>query len=89
MRKPDHFTTHHVNDPKLARDLARSIARLKAAKAYAEKNGIALDAVKDSAETAALAGVEQPDLASMKPIELVACVDFATGRVSFKLDPAA
>lgn len=85
MRKPDHFTTHHVNDPKLARDLARSIARLKAVKAYAAEKKIEIDAVKDGAEIEALAGVEQPDLASMKQVELTARVDFATGVVSFKL----
>jgi hypothetical protein len=86
MRKPDHFTSHKIIDPKLVRDLARASARLKAVKAHAEKAGVKLDAIKDDAEAAALAGVELPDLAALKPVELTACVDFATGVVSFKLD---
>lgn len=86
MRKPDHFTSHKITDPKLVRDLARARARMLALKAHAEKAGVKLDALKDDAEAAALAGVELPDLAAMKPVELIARVDFATGAVSFKLD---
>lgn len=58
---------------------------MKAVKAYAQKHGLKLDQVRDDAETAALAGIDLPDLDKMQPIEMMARIDFATGRVSFDL----